>query len=175
MGRVTSGTYIFSGLSPNSIWETYGALHNQHLECLLVSLFSWSPHSFYLKSILPKWFIEKQLLGRKFARNPLKIPVREQQQKFTMHDLLSLTGHFQVPKSSAPFPNSQNNCYPSSPSLLHLQRTQNSYKFIDLAQSISTLSHNLQLINLQTRQYRTFPISNLHTQANPETLQVQQN
>ena len=37
---------------------------------------------------LTRWFIGKQLLWRKFARNPLKTPVKEQQQKFTMHNLL---------------------------------------------------------------------------------------
>ena len=37
---------------------------------------------------LTRWFIGKQLLWRKFARNPLKAPVKEQQQKFTMHNLL---------------------------------------------------------------------------------------
>ena len=37
---------------------------------------------------LTRGFIGKQLLWRKFARNPLKTPVKEQQQKFTMHNLL---------------------------------------------------------------------------------------
>ena len=44
-GRGTFGTYIFLGLYPNAIWETYGAPHNQHLEYLLVLLYSLAPHS----------------------------------------------------------------------------------------------------------------------------------
>ena len=61
-----------------------------------------------------KRFIEKWLLERKFARNPLKTPVKEQQQKFTIHNLLSFTWNFQVPETSACFPNSENNSYRST-------------------------------------------------------------
>ena len=38
--RGTSGTYMFYGLCPDVIWETYVAPHILHMECLLVSLFS---------------------------------------------------------------------------------------------------------------------------------------
>ena len=49
----------------------------------------------------------------------------------------------------------------SNSSLVQLRKTQNSQNFIDLTYSISLLSHNLLLINLRTREYCTFPISNL--------------
>ena len=112
-----------------------------------------------LKSILQaltRRFIEEQLLWRKFACNPLKTPVKEQQQKFTMRDLLSFTlscQKFQVPETSSRFPNSQSSCYRSNFSLFHLHKLQNSYNFIDLIYSISFLFHNLWLINLKTREY----------------------
>ena len=53
------------------------------------------------------WKIATQ---EKIASNPLKTPVKEQQQKFTMYDLLSLPWNFYVPETSARFQNSQNNC-----------------------------------------------------------------
>ena len=114
-----------------------------------------------LKRILPsltRSFIENELLGRKFVPNLLKTPVKEQWQTFTMHDLLSFTRNFQVPETSARFPNSQSNCYRSISSYLHLCKTQNSENFIDLTNSISLLSDSLKLINLRTREYCTFPL-----------------
>ena len=56
----------------------------------------------YFADLLTRRFIEKYLLRRKFARNPLKAPVKEQQQKFTLHDLLSFTWNFQAPDNLVP-------------------------------------------------------------------------
>ena len=86
-GRRTSPTLLFSALCFNasmvllitSIWNI----------CLFHIIARLHPP---FKSILPaltRSFFGKYLLGRKFARNPLKTSVKEQQQKFTMHYLLS--------------------------------------------------------------------------------------
>ena len=129
------------------------------LSCSTIQLAS----TLLLKSVLPaltRWFIEKQLLGRKLARNPLKTPGSNSKSLICMicypsHEIFryqNLRHTFQTLRTVA---------IEVTPLYFTCARHTTHKNFIDLTYSISLLSHNLQLTNLRTREYYTFPISNL--------------
>ena len=102
LAKVVYRTYAISGLCPEFYLEN---LQRSSITCI------WNPCVFrfqfgspILKYILPfltKRLIDKTLLGRKFTHNLVKIHVKDQQQeKFTMCDLLSVTRSFQGAETS---------------------------------------------------------------------------